>query len=260
MKEAKIIDILRVKGNNISEEEDTVVSEYPFTIFINGEEFITLLCSPKSLKYLIIGFLNSEGFINCISDIVDIKIDEEKGISYVKIKNENSLIEKLYGKRTITSGCGKGTLFYNVLDSFKSKKIKNKIPITLDEIKALIKDFSKNSELFISTGGVHSCALCSNNEMLIFDEDIGRHNALDKVLGRALIENIPLIDKVLLVSGRISSEMLIKTAKREIPVLVSRAAPTSLAVELARQLNITLIGFARGEKMNIYSNFPSLKF
>lgn len=260
MKDTKGIQILRIKGSEASKEEDIVVSEYPFTIFVNGEEFITLLCSPKSLKYLTIGFLNSEGFINSISDIKDIKIDEEKGISYVVINSENSLVEKLYGKRTITSGCGKGTLFYNVLDSFKSKKIKNKIPITVDEIKALVKNFSRTSELFLSTGGVHSCALCSKTDILIFDEDIGRHNALDKVLGRALVEDIPLTDKILLVSGRISSEMLIKTAKREIPILVSRAAPTSLAVELANELNITLIGFARGEKMNIYSNFPSLNF
>ncbi|WP_352418558.1 formate dehydrogenase accessory sulfurtransferase FdhD [Proteiniborus sp.] len=260
MKDTKKIEILRVKGSDVLEEEDIVVSEYPFTIFVNDEELITLLCSPKSLKYLTIGFLSSDGFINSTSDIIDIKIDKEKGISYVKIKNENSLIEKLYGKRTITSGCGKGTLFYNVLDSFKSKKIKNKMSITLDEIKNLVKSFSKNSELFLSTGGVHSCALCNNNEILIFEEDIGRHNALDKVLGRALNDDVKLTDKILLVSGRISSEMLIKTAKREIPILVSRAAPTSLAIELAKELNITLIGFARGEKMNIYSNFPSFNF
>ncbi|WIV12578.1 formate dehydrogenase accessory sulfurtransferase FdhD [Proteiniborus sp. MB09-C3] len=260
MKETKKFDILKVKGEGISEEEDIVVSEYPFTIFINGEEFITLLCSPKSLKYLAVGFLYSEGFISSISDILSIKIEEEKGLSYVELKNRDLLAEKLYGKRTITSGCGKGTLFYNVLDSFKSKKIKNKLPITLDEIKFLVKDFSKSSELFLSTGGVHSCALCNTNDILIFEEDIGRHNALDKVLGKALIDDMTFTDKILLVSGRLSSEMLIKTAKREIPILISRAAPTSLAIELARELNITLIGFARGEKMNIYSNFPSLNF
>lgn len=260
MDEIKKVDIIRIKGESILEEEDIVVSEYPFTILINDEEFITLLCSPKSLKYLTVGFLYSEGFISSASDIVSIKIDEEKGLSYVELKDKSSLIEKLYGKRTITSGCGKGTLFYNVLDSFKSKKIKNILPIKLDEIRALVKAFSKNSELFLSTGGVHSCALCSTSDILIFEEDIGRHNALDKVLGKALVEDMILTDKILLVSGRISSEMLIKTAKREIPILVSRAAPTSLAVELARELNITLIGFARGEKMNIYSNFPSLNF
>lgn len=260
MEAIRKIDILRVKGNNILAEEDIVITEYPFTIFLNDEELITLLCSPKSLKHLTVGFLYSEGFISSILDIVDMKIDEEKGLAYVETKNRNSISGKLYRKRTITSGCGKGTLFYNVIDSFKSKKIENKLTISLEEIKVLVREFSRNSELFLSTGGVHSCALCNNNEILIFDEDIGRHNALDKVLGRAFIEEVPLTDKILLVSGRISSEMLIKTAKREIPILVSRSAPTSLAIELARELNITLIGFARGEKMNIYSNFPSFNF
>lgn len=260
MEDIKKINIVRIKGDSILEEEDIVVSEYPFTIFINDEEFITLLCSPKSLEYLTVGFLCSEGFISSTSDIISLKVDEKKGLAYVELKNKSSLIEKLYGKRTITSGCGKGTLFYNVLDSFKSKRINNPLTITLDEIKNLVRDFNKSSELFLSTGGVHSCALCDRDGILIFEEDIGRHNAVDKVLGKAFMEDIPIKDKILLVSGRISSEMLIKTAKREIPVLVSRAAPTSLAVELANELNITLIGFARGEKMNIYSNFPSLNF
>lgn len=260
MNETKEISIVRVKGSNVSREKDIVVSEYPFTIFVNGKELITLLCSPKSLKYLTVGFLYSEGFISSKSDIVDLKIDKDKGLCFVDIKNKSILTEKLYGKRTITSGCGKGTLFYNVIDSFKSKKVEKTLLVSLENIKSLVKEFSKNSELFLNTGGVHSCALCSKDEIIIFEEDIGRHNALDKILGKALIEDIPLKDKIVLVSGRISSEMLIKVAKREIPVIVSRAAPTSLAVELAEQLNITLIGFARGEKMNIYNNFPSLIF
>lgn len=260
MNETKEISIVRVKGSNVSRENDIVVSEYPFTIFVNEEELITLLCSPKSLKYLTVGFLYSEGFINSKSDIADMRIEKDKGLCYVDIKNKSTLAEKLYGKRTITSGCGKGTLFYNVIDSFKSKKVEKALPVSIENIKSLVKGFSKNSELFLNTGGVHSCALCSKDEIIIFEEDIGRHNALDKILGKALIEDIPLKDKIVLVSGRISSEMLIKVAKREIPVIVSRAAPTSLAVELAEQLNITLIGFARGEKMNIYNNFPSLIF
>jgi len=118
----------------------------------------------------------------------------------------------------------------------------------------------KNQSYSSIQGGVHSCALCSQDEIIIFEEDIGRHNALDKILGRALLQDIDLSDKIILTSGRISSEILIKVGKRAIPVLISRAAPTNLAIEMARELNITLIGFARGEKLNIYSNFPSLKF
>lgn len=260
MDTTKDIDILRVKGEDITKEEDILIIEYPFTIFLDDNEIITLLCSPKSLKELTIGFLYSEGFIDNVSNIKDISIDEENGIAYVYLWERKSLTEKLQGKRTITSGCGKGTLFYNVLDSFKSKKIEKPLNIKVEEIKTLIKEFNFKSELFLNTGGVHSCALCSKTGILIFEEDIGRHNALDKILGKAFIDNMELSDKIVLVSGRISSEMLIKVAKRGIPVIISRAAPTSLSVELARELNIMIVGFARGEKMNIYSSFPSFDF
>ncbi|MCK9444327.1 MAG: formate dehydrogenase accessory sulfurtransferase FdhD [Tissierellaceae bacterium] len=252
--------ILRIKGQDINEEEDIVVVEYPFTIFINDKELITLLCSPGSLKELTIGFLYSEGLIDESTNVESIDIDEEKGIAYVNIGNRKILAEKLQGKRTITSGCGKGTLFYNVLDSFKSKKIERPLDIEVGQIKDLMRQFNRKSELFLNTGGVHSCALCNKSDILIFEDDIGRHNALDKVLGRAFLDRMDLSDKLVLTSGRISSEMLIKAAKRGIPAIISRSAPTSLSVELARELNILVAGFARGEKMNIYSSFPSFDF
>lgn len=253
MDNTKKVDIIRIKGEEISEEDDVVILEYPFTIFINDEEIITLLCSPNSLEALTVGFLYSEGFISSLYDIKNIRIDEDKGIAYVHIPKIDKFSEKFRGKRTITSGCGKGTVFYNVLDSFKSKKIEEQLPIKIENIKSLVREFNKKSELFINTGGVHSCALCHISNIIIFQEDIGRHNALDKVFGTALLEGIDTKDKIILTSGRISSEILIKAAKRQIPVIVSRSAPTSLSIEMARKLNLTLIGFARGEKMNIYS-------
>lgn len=250
--------INRIENNNLISNEDEVIVEYPFTIFIDDEEFITLLCSPKSLRYLMVGFLHSEGLINSKDDIDKITIDAENGIGYVYLKKSNNIRKKLFGKRTITSGCGKGTVFYNVLDSFKSKKIEKNISIKYKDVLSLMKVFNKKSDLFLRTGGVHSTALCSADEILIFEEDIGRHNALDKILGKALLESIDLKDKIILSSGRITSEILIKVAKRNIPIVISRSAPTNLAIDLAKELNITIIGFARGQKMNIYSSFPSL--
>lgn len=258
MDSVKSYEIMRFKKGEMNRETDIAIVEYPFTIFLNDEEFITLLCSPKSLDYLAVGFLNSEGIINSKDDIDKINIDEENGLAYVYTKNKNSLSQKLFGKRTITSGCGKGTVFYNVIDSFKSKKIDNNMNLNPDEILNLIKEFNMKSQLFLDTGGVHSTALCDKEKIILFEEDIGRHNALDKILGKCLIDDINLSDKIVLSSGRISSEILIKIAKRKIPVIVSRSAPTNLAINIAKELNITLVGFARGEKMNIYSNFPSL--
>ncbi|NLY67939.1 MAG: formate dehydrogenase accessory sulfurtransferase FdhD [Tissierellia bacterium] len=258
--EIKKVNIVRVNRDKITEEEDIVVVEYPFTIFVNDKEIITLLCSPDSLEELTVGFLYSEGFISKLSDIDKIRMDDEKGIAYVYVNNVNEFNEKFRGKRTITSGCGKGTLFYNVLDSFRSKKIERPLSIKADNIKDLMRSFNKKSELFLNTGGVHSCAMCNIDGIIIFREDIGRHNALDKIFGRALLDGIDTRDKIILTSGRISSEILIKTAKRQVPAIISRSAPTSLAVEMAEKLGITLVGFARGEKMNIYTNFPSIIF
>ncbi|NLW21667.1 MAG: formate dehydrogenase accessory sulfurtransferase FdhD [Tissierellia bacterium] len=260
MDSIKKLQIMRIKGQESRIEEDVVILEYPFTIFVNDEEIITLLCSPSSLKELMVGFLFSEGFLNSLEDIDRVRIDEDKGLGYIYLKDVNSFYEKLRGKRTITSGCGKGTLFYHVLDSFKSKKIEEPLAIEVERIKELIGEFNKKSELFLNTGGVHSCALCGKDGIIMFEEDIGRHNALDKIFGRALLEGIETRDKIILTSGRISSEILIKSAKRQVPIIVSRSAPTSLSVEMAMELGITLIGFARGEKMNIYTNFPSLIF
>lgn len=260
MESTKKYNILKINGENKNMVEDIVVLEYPFTIFIDDEEIITLLCSPKSLKYLAIGFLYSEGFIEDYSVIDNIRIDEDEGRAYIRLKVGKTINEKLQRKRTIASSGGKGTAFYNVLDFLKSRKIVEPLNISIYETKKLMEIFSKSSDLFYATGGVHACAICNNNSIIYFEEDIGRHNALDKVLGKALVENMDLKDKLVLISGRISSEMLIKAVKRGITVIVSKSAPTSLAVHMARELNIVLIGFVRGEKMNIYSSFSSLKF
>ncbi|HZK57431.1 MAG TPA: formate dehydrogenase accessory sulfurtransferase FdhD [Clostridia bacterium] len=260
MELTKEYNIVKIDGENKTEVEDIVVLEYSLTISIDDEEVITLLCSPKSLRYLAIGFLYSEGFIRSYSEIDSIQIDEEWGKAYIRLKVKGISGEKLQRKKTITSGGGKGTVLYNMSDLLKSGKTTNPPDISVYEIKKLMAKFGRSSDLFHATGGVHACAICDNNDIIYFEEDIGRHNALDKVSGRALIENMDLKDKMILTSGRISSEMLMKAVKMGITVVVSRSAPTSSAVHMAKELNVVLIGFARGEKMNIYSNFSSLGF
>ena len=202
--------------------------------------------------------MHSEGLIKKKEDVTKVRVDSEKGIAYVYTKNQSSLSKNLHGKRTITTGCGKGTVFYNVVDSFRSKKIENNVKIDTKKITDIVRVFNKKSKLFLKTGGVHSCALSDGEDILIFEEDIGRHNALDKIIGKVFMEDIDVSDKMILTSGRISSEVLIKMAKVGIPIIVSRSAPTNLTLEIAKELNITVIGFVRGDKMNMYSNFPSL--
>ncbi|MHB1392365.1 MAG: formate dehydrogenase accessory sulfurtransferase FdhD [Clostridia bacterium] len=248
------IPIIKYENGTISSVADMVVKEYALTIMLDGEEFITLLCTPSSLDCLAVGFLLSESVIKSKNDIGKIRIDEEKGIIEVSTIESSIIAKRLLGKRTMTTGCGKGSTFYNALDSISCKKVSSDIGISAHAILELMREFNKRSELFLSTGGVHSVALAAAASILLFHEDVGRHNAMDKVIGEASLKDIELSDKIVLTSGRVSSEMLIKAAKGRIPVIISRSAPTDLAVELAEQLGIAVIGFARGQRMNVYSN------
>ncbi|SCZ05141.1 formate dehydrogenase accessory sulfurtransferase FdhD [Alkaliphilus peptidifermentans] len=254
MTNVKKVGIQKVSEGSCEEVEDLLVVEYPFTIFVNDSEFITLLCTPEGLDYLALGFLASEGVIKSIDQIDTIRIEEEKGQAYINTNVPLGLKEKLYGKRTITTGCGKGTVFYNVLDSLGTQRINSTTNITSESIFNLVNQFNKMSKLFKDTGGVHSCCLCNDKEIILFHEDVGRHNALDKIIGEAMIKDIRLDDKILISSGRISSEMIIKTSKRGIPIIISRSAPTNLSYNIAKDLGVTLVGFVRGKRMNIYND------
>lgn len=258
MERTNTIDIIRLRDGEMELIEDTVISEYPLTIFINEKELVTLLCSPEGLEYLAVGFLVSEGIIKNMEQIEKVSIDKDRGHAYVDLKNKSIFTEELFGKRTITTGCGKGTVFYNVLDSLGTKKINHPIKIESQKILELSRKLNDESQLFRETGGVHSCALCDEERIILFHEDVGRHNALDKIIGEALLLGLNLNDKILISSGRISSEMIIKTIKNNIPMIVSRSAPTDLSVEIAKQFHVTLIGFARGNRMNIYNGAENL--
>ncbi|QGG47797.1 formate dehydrogenase accessory sulfurtransferase FdhD [Heliorestis convoluta] len=234
--------------------EDQLVVEWPLTIYLNGQEVVTLLTTPEYEEHLAIGFLAAEGFIRKADDIEMVRSDAEKGQVFVEAK-AGQVAEKTFMKRFITTGCGKGTSFYHLDDVQRSKKIANSsMKVKAETVLELMKKMQTLSELYQQTGGVHSAALCNKQEISIYREDVGRHNAVDKIIGQCFINQESLHDKLLLTSGRISSEILTKVAKMSIPILVSRSAPTDLAASYAEQLGITLIGFARGQRMNIYSH------
>lgn len=247
----KKMNINRIKDGKIELVEDSVMTEYPLTIFLNGNELVTLLCLPKGLKYLAVGFLISEGIVENKAQIKNISVDEENGHAYIDLDNVSLPADKLFGKRAVTTGCGKGTVFYNALDSLEV--INSNMRVEWGKILNLFERFNEGSEFFQKTGGVHSCALCNRDDILILHEDVGRHNAIDKIIGESALSDLDLSDKILINSGRISSEMTIKTIKRNIPILASRTAPTELAVNIAKRFNLTLIGFVRENRMNIYN-------
>ena len=251
--DARSVPVLRLTEEGKSRVEDTVARETPVTIIFNNRELVTLLSSPKDLDYLAVGFLFSEGLIKDKKDMRNVLVDEDKGVVRVETVEDTETADELVFRRIITSGCGRGTSFYSAAD-IKLAKVESRIGISFQAVLSLVHQFQDLSELYRVTGGVHSAALCDTENILVFNDDIGRHNALDKILGKCLLNDIDTTHRIVLTSGRISSEILLKIAKRDIPIIISKSAPTDLGVQLATELGITLLGFVRGRRMNIYSH------
>ena len=252
-KETRKFPVLRVTEEEKHEIEDTVVREFPLTIILDNQELVTLLCSPANLEYLAVGFLFSEGLIESKDDIKKLMLDEQRGVVRVETDGDKRLDPQLLSKRFIASGCGRGASFYSAADVQSQIRVESQTRISVSDVFALGSEFQRSSQIFKTTGGVHSAALCESKKLLVFSEDIGRHNAIDKIFGECLLKDISTADRIVMTSGRISSEILFKVAKRNIPVLISRSAPTDLALELASDLGITLVGFVRGKRMNVYT-------
>ncbi|MCM3570341.1 formate dehydrogenase accessory sulfurtransferase FdhD [Neobacillus mesonae] len=236
--------------------EDVIVTEYPVTIVLNDQEFATIVCSPEHIEELVIGFLASEGIISRIDDIKEIQVIETVGKAIVTTHRMNKFNEQFHSKRYVTSCCGKSRqsfYFYNDARTVKPIETKNRI-LTIDDCFRLMEMMQKSSTIFQETGGVHNAALCDEHGMVVARTDIGRHNALDKIYGYCLKHSISLEDKVIVFSGRISSEVLLKVAKIKCGTVLSKSAPTELALRLAEELGITTVGFIRNNALNIYTN------
>jgi FdhD protein len=235
--------------------KDEVVEEKPLSIYLNQQKLATLMCTPREQKALAIGFLFSEGFIEGRGEIKRVVYDSKNEQIKVFTVKKTKFPRSFLLDQTFTSGCGKRKSFTKIKDLNLLEDVRIDLGFTLspDEIERRMKEFEVRSSVFKQTGGTHSSALASKEKILLFKEDIGRHNAVDKILGECLLKKIPPQDKLLLTSGRISSDILLKAHRAKINLIVSRSAVTSLAVDLAQKLGITLIGFARGKRMNIYT-------
>lgn len=247
-------EIVRFHGREALRVEEEIAIEFPLTIILNGEEFATMVCSPTNLEELVVGFLASEGIIRPFKEIKNLSIDQVSGFAYVDLYKQINLREQDYSKRFIGSCCGKSRQFYFKSDVKTAKTITSPLSLSVEQCYNLMKDLQERSEQFKRTGGVHNAALAMPDALLEIRTDIGRHNALDKVYGNVLKNQISLADKLIVFSGRISSEVLLKISKIGIGILLSKSAPTDLALNLANDLGITVIGFARENKMNVYTH------
>ncbi|AMM95031.1 formate dehydrogenase accessory sulfurtransferase FdhD [Peribacillus simplex] len=247
--------IIRITKGNIERTEDTIVTEYPVTVKINGQEFVTMVCTPEYIEDMVIGYLASEGIIKKYDEIKEIWVREKEGFVHVKIDKVNPYFQDFQNKRYITSCCGmsrQGFVFVN--DALTAKKMDNvSVRLTPGDCFRLMKDLQNSAVTFQNTGGVHNAALCDVDGLVLSRMDIGRHNALDKIYGHCLKNGISIEGKAIVFSGRISSEILLKVAKIGCELILSKSAPTELALELAEGLGITTVGFIRNDSLNIYT-------
>ncbi len=253
--------MIRYERGQLEEKQDVVVSEQPVTVKVNGEEFVTLVCTPEYIEEMTIGFLASEGVIQSYSDIGELWVQEEEGFVHVRTDRWKPQHRQLFTKRYITSCCGtsrQGFVFFN--DARTAKRMdKVRVQLTFEQCFALMDEVQGTSELFKQTGGVHTAALCDPDGVILARSDIGRHNALDKIYGWCLKNGITPEGKIIAFSGRISSEILTKVSKIGCEIILSKSAPTELALDIADHLGITTVGFIRGESCNVYTHPQRLK-
>lgn len=245
----KTVNITKINSGAQTEITDEIIVEEVLNIYVNRRFYTSLMCTPNEMLELAIGFLFAEETISSMDDISGVEEICENSIGIIL---KYDLEEDFQKRKALTSGCAKSSINLDILEKSNIKPIESNYKFNADEILSMMKEFNGKSELFKETGGVHSCAICSSTEIIFFSEDIGRHNALDKVIGKALINNVNLDDKLLMTTGRISSDIAIKAARASISVIVSHSAPTDMALNIAKTSNITMAGFARGKRMSVY--------
>ncbi len=234
-------------GNSFQELEDPVALEKRLRISVNGKEILSLYCTPLMVRELVVGMFMTEDIIKggwCAERMTI----EYKDDVFVDIPAEGEVMTE---GAVVTSGCIGGITFPKRLSL---RKTDDSFHIEAAALKDLFRKFQNASELYKLTGCVHSAALSDGHEVLCLAEDIGRHNAVDKVIGHAILEQIPFDGKIMLASGRLSSEIVSKCAKWGVPVVASRTSPTSLAVDIAEQSGVTVVGFIRADRFNIYTH------
>jgi len=247
--------VRKYEGGRWLDLDDEVAVEFPLTLRVNGEEFATLVCTPNDLEHLAIGFLASEGVIRAASEISSIAVNADSGFAYVELKNVSVPGREFYAKRMIGSCCGKSRQFYFVNDARTARTVPVRHSATPEQCFAWMSELERLSGPFQRTGGVHNAALFdAAGGCLAAAADIGRHNALDKLFGFTLRHRMPTADKTIAFSGRLSSEVVLKAAKIGAGLLLSKSAPTDLALRLADDLGITAVGFIRGGRMNVYTH------
>ena len=246
------LSIVKVSKDAVSELEESIATEIPFTIQAGDTEIATLQCSPSHLEELVYGFLFTSGFIGDISEVSSCRVDRGRWTAYIEMDEVPD--PQILSRRIYTSGCGKGVTYAHLNEAAARLPMTSTLTITRQTVNELAGWLQHTSELYRSTRGIHTAALSiSGATPGIGIDDIGRHNAVDKVIGSGLITGVDFTQSILISSGRISSEILHKTKRCGIPIIIARGGPTHQTVLRARDMGTTVIGFARGGAFSIYA-------
>lgn len=232
-----------------SHDAETIV-ETPVSLTVNGEVWLTFMCTPVHLEELAVGFLYNEGIIESMDEVADVRLCEHG--DNVDVWLNRSVEQPSNWRRT--SGCTGGVTAVDLLAKPNVHFGWNRLEVQPEAIGELVEQLFEAQSLYRETGGVHTSALSDGKGIVVSAEDIGRHNTLDKIAGLCLRRNLFPETRILITTGRISSEMLQKAARMDAPILISRTSPSSLSIEMAERYGITLIGYARRHRFNVYSN------
>jgi FdhD protein len=241
---SRVVQYVRFEDGRAGPSEGDVVREALVRLHVNGQEWVRLMCTPEQLDYLALGFLHSEGLIGELADVRLLVICPSRTCVDIWLRNAEA---RLPGRPSVTSGCGGGITFADL--EAAGEPVRSHLKVAAGRIGRLMTELLAGQE----TRGIHRSGLADADRLLVVAEDVGRHNTLDKVLGFCLKEGVDTQDRILLTTGRISSEMLGKAARMGCPIVVSRTSPTSLSVALAEAWNITLVGYVRRTSMNVYT-------
>ena len=235
----------------------SVVIERPLTIFLNSQEIVTVMTVGDYPDMLAVGFLLNQNMLRVDDEIISIDFDGDLDVVIVRTKRETDFEQQLK-KKTLTSGCAQGTVFGDLMEKFEKISIGSSAILKTTWLYALSQKINSTPSLYLKVGAIHGCVLCKEDQPLIYMEDVGRHNAIDKIAGYMFLNKISAKDKVFYTTGRLTSEMVIKTVQMGIPILISRSGFTAWGVELAKEAGLTLIGRAKGRRFTALSGLDRI--
>lgn len=239
--------------------ETEVVQERPLTLFLNAREIVTMMTIGDHPDLLAVGYLLNQNMLKADDEITGIDYDDDIQTIVVRTRRQTDFEEKLR-KKVQTSGCAQGTVFGDLMEAFDKVALSKTAKLKTSWLYALTRKINTEPSLYLKAGAIHGCVLCEEDRPLVYMEDVGRHNAVDKIAGHMFVNRVAPEDKIFYTTGRLTSEMVIKTVRMGIPILVSRSGFTAWGVELARKANLTLIGRARGKRFTALAGLERIVF